>query len=238
MIKRIAGFLAAFILLIGASAPAKSSPAVGERVYFGRFPQRSVSEEPEPIRWIVLSVNGDEAMLLAEQPLAGMPYNDEDHYQYEVTWETCTLRGWLNGEFFQEAFSPEESQYILNTTVKTADYSQNGFTVSGGNPTMDKIFLLSVEEAGSLLTLKDRVCSPTPYAIKMGVSNSWGSYFDDSMQVDTYYSDVSIWWLRSPGCIGHYTAQCNYNGNILASGQYAGGHVEMDTGKLYRIIML
>ena len=167
MIKRIASFLATITLLFGAYALAESIPATGERFYFGRFPQSGSSAESDPIRWIVLAVRGDEAMLLTEQPLVGMPYNDEDHYQYDVTWENCTLRGWLNGEFLQSAFSSEEAQSILDTPVKTADYSRKGFTVPAGNPTVDKVFLLSVEETDTLLSPKDRVCSPTPYAAKM-----------------------------------------------------------------------
>lgn len=62
-----------------------------------------------------------------------------------TTWETCTLRGWLNGTFLNGAFSEAELTMIPSVFV-SADNNQN-YSSSPGNPTTDKVFLLSITEA-------------------------------------------------------------------------------------------
>lgn len=227
MRKKTAGLLALMMILICSVSLADGNIAAGDKVTFGQYRQHMVSRDvpanPEPIVWLVLAVNGDRALLLADQPLVGMPYNSEDHFLYEVTWETCSLRAWLNDEFLNDAFSPEEQRAIPETAVTTPDFANNGFVVSGGNDTADKVFVLSTEELEKYLkTDKNRICCPTDYAVYYtGASNSWGFYHDDSLRVDEYIDDVCIWWLRSPGEIGHYTAVCNFDGSIDDYGEYS-----------------
>ena len=48
----------------------------------------------EPIKWRVLQKDGDQALLLSDRALDDQRY----HSDYEsVTWETSTIRSWLNG---------------------------------------------------------------------------------------------------------------------------------------------
>lgn len=224
MRKQAAGLLALIMLLVCTVSLAEIGISAGDTVTFGKYWQHMKSAkdpaDPEPISWKVLAVEGDKALLLAEQPLVGMAYNSEDHFLYEVTWETCSLRAWLNGVFLDDAFSAAEKQAILLTPISTPDYV-NGFTVSGGNDTKDLVFILSVGELEKYLrTDISRKCCPTDYAVYTGAVNSWGSYSDDSKEVDKHVDDVSIWWLRSPGKIGHYAAYCNYTGDIRQDGSY------------------
>ena len=147
MRKRIACLLVLIMLLACAASFAEDGVAAGDKVNFGKYWQHMASGNtpaaPEPIVWRVLAVDGDKALLLAEQPLVGMPYNDDDHFLYEVTWETCSLRAWLNGDFLNDAFSSGEKQAIQPTVVSTPPYRGNdGYTVSGGNDTTDTVFLL------------------------------------------------------------------------------------------------
>ncbi len=129
-------------------------------VYFGRYPQSDATgETKEPIKWMVLSVEGDEAFLMAEKALDVMPYNTTFR---EVTWETCTMRSWLNGypastnvegedysgagtSFLDKAFTEEEKDAIFDTTVVNDDNPTHG--TDGGNDTTDKVYLLSRDEA-------------------------------------------------------------------------------------------
>ena len=227
MRKRFACLLVLAMLLACAASFAEGGVAVGDKVTFGKYWQHmapgNTPAAPEPIVWRVLAVDGDKALLLAEQPLVGMPYNDDDHFLYEVTWETCSLRAWLNGDFLNDAFSSGEKQAIQPTAVSTADYvGYDGYTVSGGNDTTDKVFLLSTKEATKYLkTEASRKCCPTDYAVSTGASKSWFTYYDDSGTTTQSTDNVCNWWLRDPGRIGHYVAECTYTGSVGGE-EYAG----------------
>ena len=49
-------------------------------------------------------------------------YNDIDE---SVTWETCTLRKWLNEEFYNEAFSSNDKSIIRLTDLENESKSKN-----------------------------------------------------------------------------------------------------------------
>ena len=81
----------------------------------------------------MLSVDGDDAFLLADKNLDCQSYNAT--YAH-VTWETCTMRNWLNGyraemnvekkdysdnNFLNNAFSETEQSAIKTTTVVNDD---------------------------------------------------------------------------------------------------------------------
>ena len=102
-------------------------------IYFGNYYQ-SNSSTKEPIKWRVLSVNGNDAFLLADQNLDAKPYNEEDT---DVTWATCTLRTWLNDAFLNTAFTSAEQAAIKNTTVVNDDNPYYG--TEGGENTTDKV---------------------------------------------------------------------------------------------------
>lgn len=66
-------------------------------VYFGRYPQSDATgAKSDPIKWRVLSVNGNDAFLVADCNLDAQVY----HTKFDdagTTWEMCTIRSWLNG---------------------------------------------------------------------------------------------------------------------------------------------
>lgn len=111
----------------------------------------------DPIKWRVLSVDGNETLLLADKNLDGdIPYNETDT---DITWETCTIRSWLNGygssmnqdgidytsdNFIDRAFTIGEQNAILQNIVENADNPRHG--TEGGNNTLDKLFFASIEE--------------------------------------------------------------------------------------------
>ncbi|MBQ1311189.1 MAG: hypothetical protein IIY55_05000 [Blautia sp.] len=106
----------------------------GDEVSFGSF------------QWLVLDKNERQVRLLllhAEKSadLRGRPYND---FQKDVTWETCTLRQWLNSEFLEKYFSENEQKRILEKEITHVDNSSYG--IDGGSDTVDKVTLLKPED--------------------------------------------------------------------------------------------
>ncbi len=208
---------------IKAPAPYRT---VGSIVTFGHYEQDAdESNGPEPIEWIVLDVQGGKALLLSKYGLDVKPYNTE---LADVTWETCTLRSWLNGDFLNAAFSEKERSAILLTEVDNSD--TQGFdwvaagwseiNPTGGNNTQDKIFLLSWAEAEKYLEMAvhdydnpDKVypkaqAAPTEYAVRNG-----------AVAYKTAEGDAAWWWwLRSPGSMQLIAANVSSDGSLSDNG--------------------
>ena len=208
--RLLAGLLALVMVLslceitLGQSTPARAAVSLQnpttdgngvttwDCIYFGNYYQ-SNSSTKEPIKWRVLSVDGNDAFLLADQNLDAKPYNEE---ATDVTWATCTLRTWLNGTFLNMAFTSAEQAAIKNTTVVNEDNPYYG--TEGGVNTTDKVYLLSIAEAcntaygfnGEFRTVSEtREAKNTAYAKECG---AWTS-------TSTEYEGNGDWWLRSPG---------------------------------------
>ncbi len=114
----------------------------GNYVIFGSYEQDGDSSNgPEPIEWEVIDENDGEMLLISHYILDSKPYNTE---QTDVTWETCTLRKWLNNDFYNTAFSAGEQNMIITTTLSNNDNAY--FGTAGGNDTEDKVFILSLDE--------------------------------------------------------------------------------------------
>ncbi len=132
--------------------------AKGSIVKFGKYYQ-TIGKNKEDIEWIVLDEKEDRALLICKYVLDAKAYNEQ---LVDITWEKCTLRKWLNTAFIKDAFSEYDQQNIISVTIKNHDnssplrmkvpvwlqqYNQYGSTVSGGNDTTDRVFILSWEEA-------------------------------------------------------------------------------------------
>ena len=107
------------VLLLSGSLPitagAETAITAGSTIMFGHYEQDSIiSNGKESIEWLVLEVENNRAFLISKYILDAQPYND---VQAEVSWETCTLRAWMNNTFLNEAFSPAEQAAIVTTMV-------------------------------------------------------------------------------------------------------------------------
>lgn len=174
-------------------------------IYFGNYYQ-SNSSTKEPIKWRVLSVKGNEAFVVADKALDCQPYNKTCE---DVTWETCTLRKWLNNTFLDAAFDAEEQSAIKTTNVVNEDNIDWG--TEGGNATSDQIFLLSQNEVrnpkygfnSEYKTISEtRQCKASAYAV---ANNCWTASIDG-------YAGNCYWWLRSPGVYFIVPARVNFVG--------------------------
>ena len=175
--------------------------SAGTYLAFGSYPQTKTGNDDTPIEWLILESDGETALLISRYALDCKPYNKNK----DTTWETCTLRGWLNDEFFNKAFSTDEKKSILQSNVsadKNPEYSTNP-----GNATKDKVFLLSIVEANKYFKSDDaRKCAPTDYAIQQGAHTS------DIFKVEGRWA--CWWWLRSPGYNSYSAAYINNGGSI------------------------
>lgn len=194
-------------------------------VYFGNYWQDDTNEdgvtdqndEKQPIKWRVLSVDGDDAFLLSDKNIDGRQYNLT---HTDVTWETCSVRSWLNGygaeaniegvdyssnNFLVDAFSADERSAIKITNVVTNDkgYGMGGeIEAEGGNDTSDQVYFLSLDE----------VKNPVYGFLSEGsTGSSWNKYRKaettrfarkragwDEIQPEGMVQYI-FWLLRSPG---------------------------------------
>lgn len=196
------------------------------------------------IKWRVLNRNGNDALLLADIALDDQKYSN---YYGFVTWETSSIRSWLNGydasvnesetdysrkNFIKFAFTSAQRNAIKTTRVVNSD--NINYRATGGKNTSDKVFLLSESEVYNTDTVegygfvkKYSICDEarrsrcSTYAYAMGV---WRVY--DTYAEHTKYNG-NIWWsLRSPGYDGRHVAKVNYDGEVDRYGYYAHNNYE------------
>lgn len=124
------------------------------------------------IKWDVIfkqmDSNGREMQLLiSREDLIIDPYEESG---IKTTWKDCSLRQWLNNDFYSRFTASEKEAIIpsVNGTPITDAYGEDEDFV-------DYVFLLDEYEASNYLSKEDR----------------------NGHNVDEYYADG--WWLRSPG---------------------------------------
>lgn len=208
---------------------------IWDTIYFGSYWQNDTNgdgkadmkDAKEPIRWRVLSVEGDDAFLVTDRNIAVQEYNA---VSADVTWEKCTLRSWLNGygadqndlgmdytgdSFAASAFTDTGRSAIKTTNVENKDNPEYG--MDGGNNTEDKVFLLSAEEvmnASYGFTSADtREAQNTEYVKTQGAYTSKAEGFAGN----------GWWWLRSPGSARYFASNVKYDGNVVSFGTDVNG---------------
>lgn len=192
------------------TAPAKTgiqSANVGEIIIFGSYEQdNDTSNGAEPIEWLVLDRQSDRILVISRYGLDCQPYNT---VRTSVTWEICTLRSWLNSEFYNTAFSDSEKASVITTTVENPDNA--GYGTQGGNATSDNVFCLSIDEANGYFAMDEaRATKPTAYAVSRG---TW------TWKEKDQFAGNCWWWLRSPGAYQNYAAYVSYlDGSVIAGG--------------------
>ena len=126
-----------------------------------------------------MDVQNGKSLLLSKYILNAVQFNEE---RKNVTWETSSLRSWLNESFINEAFNSIEQQAIIASIVDNSRELAYDWSV-GGNDTVDKAFILNREELKLLAGIDGRTSKATLYAIQHGVNAN-----DEN--------GCSCWWLR------------------------------------------
>gem|GEM_PF-2484289 len=174
----------------------------GDYIHFGGFIEEG---EKYPLRWIILDRDGERLLLISEHILLKQCYYyNADMNKLDATWETSDLRKTLNSDFLEDnqRFSDVEREMIAETTLSNPDNPI--FHTPGGRDTVDKVFLLSVEEVLRYFSKGRR--KPELVALEEYDDDSIPSYYlmDDENSVCTVEHYLTgergwSWWLRSPG---------------------------------------
>ena len=142
-----------------------------------------------------------------------MVYNGKDCKYLANDWSKCSLREWLNRDFFNTAFTAEEKAQIGKTYLN----NNNSFNSSlDGAGTFDKIFTISFydainsdygfDENGSRSDFA-RIKPATDYAMCQGA------------EVVSYTGgNIPYWWLRTTGLYGAFAFGVAPGGWIVSSG--------------------
>lgn len=180
-----------------------SDTKVGDILTFGTY---ELNNDPrdgkEAIEWIVLAKNEGRFLLMSKLPLDVHPYNNT--FFSLTSWEECSLRKWLNDTFIRIAFNDEQKALIH--PVMNRNPSNPKYGTSGGNYTMDSVFVLSINEIETYLPSKS--ARSAEYISKYAASQDHNS----------------LYWLRSPGYFRNQAAHVRPDGEI----SYAGAEVQVN----------
>ena len=181
-----------------------------ETVLFGRYEQDNDPDNgPEMIEWNVLEEDGENVLLISKFILDTGPYNTAPE---KAGWDKSTLRTWLNREFLEAAFTPEEQERILTSTV-TADLNPDNPECVQGEATEDRIWALSIDDADRLFAVSEnRIAWPTAYARARGAKTTG---------IGAKETDPWSYWLRTIRYVDSFTpcaAIVWRDGRIFASG--------------------
>ena len=165
-------------------------------IKFGHYLKSSPFTTWEPIEWQIIKLEEDRLLLWSKNVIDQRPYHIN---MTNVTWETSTIRSWLNGlgashneagidyttdNFLTKAFTAQELSQIITVTNQNPN-NPNYTSTQGGNATQDRVFLLSYAEKRTTgIVLADA----TEYAANAGV-------FTNS----AHYGKLGVYWLRTPG---------------------------------------
>lgn len=183
---------------------------VGDVVTYGHYEQDNDAQNGmEPIEWVVLDVQDEQALLLTKYAIDSRYYHPGERETSYPTWAKSSIRAWLNSDFIDTAFTAEEQEAIVEVTLENASYKKN----YGGADTTDRVFFLSRAEVEQYFpTQESRLCVPTAYALAQG---AWEStkYTLDGV-------NCTWWWLRTPGYYRSCAASVRTVGTITSNRVY------------------
>ena len=207
-IPLIIGALLVLAVVYIANKPLSAQPAsekllkdieLGGQVYFGHYEQdNNMDNGEEEILWDVIGETDEYYYLLSHYILDAQPY---DTMETGSSFGYSYIRTWLNNSFYSQAFSSDETAYIINSKNDT-------------DPEGSYVFLLSMEDICNFFRCTTHVsgagetcyrsseiiCGATDYAIAQGLR------VDDSVTdvPEEYKNRVTAWLLD-------YNPNINYN---------------------------
>ena len=173
----------------------------GDKILFGNY------------EWRVLEVQNNTALIITEYIIEQRAY----HNAYkDITWADCSLRKYLNSEFY-DRFSAAEKSRIIPVLNKNPDNQWYG--TKGGTDTQDSIFLLSIEETVCRYfgDSSSKLYSPGKnqryWFERKDKNNSKRIARLESRKEGSWW-----WWLRSPGRVSIKAVYIHGDGNIGIQG--------------------
>ena len=185
------------------SNPFKSAK-IGDYVKFGSYPQTS-DGDIQPIEWQVLSIENNKMLVISRYGLDCKCFDSYSNVGFRQgimptgldakrfgpnsnLWKNSEIRKWLNGDFYNKAFSADEKKFINFSNLLDVD-------------TTDNVFLLSKKEAEEYFANnEERQCKATDYAVKNGAQ-----VYNRGVKAALGYG---FWWLRSRKLCFVYLVDC------------------------------
>lgn len=196
-----------------ANAEKLAKAEVGGYITFGTYEQdNNTGNGQENIEWLVLAKENNRLLVISRYALDCKPYHTKNA---EVTWGNCSLRKWMNSDFFNAAFTYTE-QTMIPTVSASVDASPS-YSNNPGKTTQDKMFLLSNADANKYFQMDgDRKCRVTAYADAQGTPGN--------------DSGFCFWWLRYCGEYDHINML-----NVVPDGRVL-GYGGIDLSNLYEAV--
>ena len=169
------------------SAGILAGVAPGDRLFFGRYPQNR-PYEPEPVLWRVLNVKEGKAYMLAEELLDNRIFD-----KHTSEWKDSELRKWMNGEFLNKVFAPEEQARLVEIHGDKVLCPSKTEILKYTDEITEK---RNGEEGEEYIVYPDRLAYPTELAV------SRGAYADPE-------TGTGLWWLRTSGQTINYEYDAN-----------------------------
>ena len=173
----------------------------GDKILFGNY------------EWRVLEVQNNTALIITEYIIQQRAY----HNAYkDITWADCSLRKYLNSEFY-DRFTAAEKSRIIPVLNKNPDNQWYG--TKGGRDTQDSIFLLSIEETVCRYfgDSSSKLYSPGKnqryWFERKDKNNSKRIARLEKRKEGSWW-----WWLRSPGRVSIKAVYIHGDGNIGIQG--------------------
>lgn len=173
----------------------------GDKISFGNY------------EWRILEVQNNTALIITEYIIEQRAY----HNAYkDITWADCSLRKYLNSEFY-DRFTAAEKSRIIPVLNKNPDNQWYG--TKGGTDTQDSIFLLSIEETVCRYfgDSSSKLYSPGKnqryWFERKDKNNSKRIARLEKRKEGSWW-----WWLRSPGRVSIKAVYIHGDGNIGIQG--------------------
>lgn len=161
---------------------------VGGEVVFGSF-------EGKPIRWQVADQRGKMRLLVAREIVTRRCYHRTT--LEDATWSDCSLRRWLNKEFLEAAFTPQERLRIVPN--KLQNLRNRKFYTQGGMDTMDRVHILSPDEVERYMPDQSERAGNGWWWLRSPGSNLFSAaavYDDGSMYENGIHIDYELGGVR------------------------------------------
>jgi Family of unknown function (DUF6273) len=163
-------------------------------------------------QWRVLDVKENAALIITENIIEQGVYHDA---YVDITWADCSLRRYLNGEFYQR-FTAEEKARIVPVINKNPDNPWYGS--AGGADTQDRIFLLNLDEVACKYFGDS---SELLYQPKKN-QRYWFERKDENNEKRKARLEenqsICWWWIRTPGRVSVKAVYIHGDGNIGIQG--------------------
>lgn len=134
-------------------------------------------------------------------------WNNASYTKYANDYATSSIRKWLNEDFYNTAFTSDQKQNILPTTLDNSAHSTD-YSRYDSVSTTDNVFLLSYSEAqnASYGFTNNTSSTETRKAVGTDYAKAQGLYVNSN--------ECSNWRLRSAGYLSYRACKVNYDGYV------------------------